>query len=71
MLPTVCFTCGHLLADIQVPYEDDMAKIENNSNFTEQNKIEEKSKLLTKYCVDRYCCRTRVLGYVKLVEIII
>jgi DNA-directed RNA polymerase subunit N (RpoN/RPB10) len=71
MLPPVCFTCGHLFADIQVPYEKDIAEIENDATLTDAQKTEIKSKLLDKYHVHNYCCRTRVLGYVKLVDIIV
>ena len=71
MLPPVCFTCGHLFADIQVPYETDMTNIDNNPDLSEPQKTELKSKLLNKYHIKKYCCRTRVLGYVKLVDIIV
>lgn len=71
MLPPVCFTCGKLFADIQVPYEKDMAMIDNNIDLSEEEKANLKAKLLDKYHIKRYCCRTRVLGYVKLVDIII
>lgn len=71
MLPTVCFTCGHLFADIQVPYENDLAKIENDPKLNENQKTELKSKLLDKYHITSYCCRARVLCYVRLVDIIV
>jgi len=70
MIPPVCFTCGHSLADVQVPYETDLANIENNPNLSEAEKVVQKSSLLDKYHVKSYCCRARVLGYVKLVDII-
>ena len=71
MLPTVCFTCGHLFADIQIPYEIDMAKIDNDFHLNENQKNDIKAKLLDKYHINNYCCRTRVLGYIKLIDIII
>jgi DNA-directed RNA polymerase subunit N (RpoN/RPB10) len=71
MLPPVCFTCGHLFADMQVPYENDLAKINNDIKLSEHQKSDMKSKLLNKYHIKNICCRTRVLGYVKLVDIII
>lgn len=71
MLPPNCFTCGHLFADFHIPYENDIAIIDNNNTFSENKKSEEKAKLLDKYRIKKYCCRTRVLGYVKLVDIII
>lgn len=71
MIPTVCFTCGHLFADIQVPYETDLANIDNDEKLSETQKADNKAKLLDKYHIKKYCCRSRVLGYVKLVDIIV
>jgi DNA-directed RNA polymerase subunit N (RpoN/RPB10) len=71
MLPPPCFTCGRLLADIQDSYEKDSAKIENDARLKDAEKTELKSKLLNKYHIHNYCCRMRVLTYVKLVEIIV
>lgn len=71
MLPPTCFTCGHLFADIQEPYESDIAEIENDAKSTDAQKTELKAKLLDKYHIRHYCCRMRVLTYVKLVEIIV
>jgi DNA-directed RNA polymerase subunit N (RpoN/RPB10) len=70
MLPLTCFTCGHLLADIQIPYENDLAKIDNDPKMSEDEKNDAKAALLDKYHVKKYCCRTRVLTYVRLIEII-
>jgi DNA-directed RNA polymerase subunit N (RpoN/RPB10) len=70
MLPPVCFTCRHVFADIQIPYDTDMELIENDPKMNEQEKNIAKSKLLDKYYITNYCCRMRVLGYVKLVNII-
>ncbi len=70
MLPPVCFTCGHLFADIQVPYEADLIKIDNDANMTDEAKSDAKAALLDKYHIKKYCCRTRILSYVRLVEII-
>ena len=71
MLPPTCFTCGRLFADIQDPYEKDIAEIEHNAKLTDAQKTEIKAKLLDKYHIHNYCCRMRVLTYVKLVEIIV
>ena len=70
MLPPVCFTCGHLLADIQIPYDMDLMKIENDLQMSDKEKNTAKSALLDKYHVKKYCCRVRVLSFVRLVEII-
>jgi DNA-directed RNA polymerase subunit N (RpoN/RPB10) len=70
MLPPVCFTCGHLLADMQIPFENDLIKIENDPKLNEKEKSDLKATLLDKYHVKSYCCRSRVLTYIKLIDII-
>jgi DNA-directed RNA polymerase subunit N (RpoN/RPB10) len=70
MLPPVCFTCGRLLADIQIPYETEIKKI-NNSNDSELIKQEKKRELLTKFYINNYCCRMRILSYINLIDIIL
>jgi DNA-directed RNA polymerase subunit N (RpoN/RPB10) len=70
MLPLTCFTCGRLLGDIQLLYEQDCLKIDNDPKMNEKDKNESKSKLLDKYHITKYCCRTKVLTYVKLIDII-
>ena len=64
-----CPTCGTLLGDIQLKYEEDTKKIDN-SNLSVDDKNNEKAKILNTYGLDRYCCKTRILGYVDFVNII-
>ena len=70
MLQMRCPTCGTLLGDIQLIYEKDI-KIIDNSKISENEKNKKKEGLMNKYSIDRYCCRTRVLGFVDIVNIII
>ena len=70
MLPMVCFTCGKLLGEIQIPYEEDILLIENNLKLSTEQKNDKKAKLLDKYHIITYCCRSRVLTYIKLIDII-
>lgn len=65
-----CPTCGTLLGDIQLINEKEIEKIDN-SKFSEVEKTKKKEELINKYGLDRYCCRTRILGYVDIVNIII
>ena len=71
MLPPVCFSCGKLFADIAIPYENNLEKIDNDSELNSKEKSDKKAQLLDKYCINNYCCRTRLLGYVRLVDIIV
>jgi DNA-directed RNA polymerase subunit N (RpoN/RPB10) len=70
MLQMRCPTCGTLLGDIQLINEKEIEKIDN-SKFSEVEKTKKKEELINKYGLDRYCCRTRILGYVDIVNIII
>ena len=71
MLKIVCTTCGKLLGDIQMEYEEDVAKINENNSLTDEEKIKQKQALLNKYHLTRYCCRMNVLGYINTAQILI
>jgi DNA-directed RNA polymerase subunit N (RpoN/RPB10) len=70
MLQMRCPTCGTLLGDIQLIHEQEIKKIDN-SKLSEVEKNKKKEELINMYDLDRYCCRTRILGYVDIVNIII
>lgn len=70
MLYFKCPTCRTLLANKQLIFEKELEKICNNNQLTEKQKDEEKMKLLDRLELKRYCCRMRMLTYVKLIEII-
>ncbi len=75
MLPPRCFTCGHVLADIELEYEDKLNEIDNNIRLNDEQKFEEKKKIINKLLpgrwLKRYCCRTRLLSYVDLIKVIV
>ena len=75
MLPPRCFTCGHVLADLELEYEEKLLEIDNNIKLSNEQKSEEKRKLVNKLLPGRwnkrYCCRTRLLSYVDLVKVVI
>jgi DNA-directed RNA polymerase subunit N (RpoN/RPB10) len=70
MLQMRCPTCGTLLGDIQLIHEQEIKKIDS-SKLTEVEKNKKKEDLINTYGLDRYCCKTRLLGYVDTVNIII
>jgi DNA-directed RNA polymerase subunit N (RpoN/RPB10) len=70
MLQMRCPTCGTLLGDIQLIHEQEIKKIDN-SKLSDIEKNKKKEELINMYGLDRYCCRTRILGYVDIVNIII
>jgi DNA-directed RNA polymerase subunit N (RpoN/RPB10) len=75
MLPPRCFTCGHVLADLELEYEEGLNEIENNIKLSDENKIAEKRKLIDKLLPGRwktrYCCRARMISYVDLIKVIV
>ena len=75
MLPPRCFTCGHVLANLELKYEEGLVNIDNNIKLTEDQKAKAKidlvDKLLPGRWKKRYCCRTRLISYVDLIHIIV
>ena len=71
MLYPVCPTCQNLLADKQIPFEEEMEKICNNKNLKEDEKQKQKKKLLDQLGLSRYCCRTRMISYLDQIQIIV
>ena len=71
MLYPVCPTCQLLLADKQLVFETEFAKISNDSKLSEDKKKKEVEKLFNKLGLIRYCCRMRMISYVDQVKIII
>ena len=70
MLQIKCHTCGTLLGDIQLILEEEIKKIDE-SKITYEEKNIKKEKLINMFGIDRYCCRTRILGYCDIVKTII
>lgn len=42
MLPPRCFTCGHVLADLELEYEDGLKQIDNDVKLSDEQKAEAK-----------------------------
>lgn len=71
MLYPVCPTCHFLLADKQLIYEEKSLKIQDNEKLSENQKQKEIEKLLKKIGLKNYCCKMRMISYLKQEEIII
>jgi len=70
MLQMKCPTCGTLLGDIQLILEEEIKKIDE-AKISDEEKNIKKEKVINMFGIDRYCCRTRILGYYDIVKIII
>lgn len=65
-----CPTCGLLFADKQIPYEEGIEKIQNNSKLSLKEKSEERQKLLDNLMLFRPCCRMRMMSFTPLEKIL-
>ena len=79
MLPPRCFTCNKILSHIELPYEEEIKKIDKFNKVTDEHRkkynnltddeiIKEiksllKVKLLNTYGLKRYCCRKMIITY--------
>lgn len=75
MLPMRCFTCGHILGDLQLELESKFNEIDNDINIKSKEKNKYKKQIINKLLPDRwekrYCCRTRLLTYIDTIKLII
>lgn len=71
MLPPKCFTCGKLLADIEIEWKEMKKTYESNDKLTDDQIADLLSKLLDKLKITDGCCRSQVITYVDLIKIII
>jgi len=75
MLPPRCFTCGHVLANLELDFESGLQQIDNDIKLNDDQKAELKRKLVARLLPDRwekrYCCRARLLSYVDLIKVVI
>jgi DNA-directed RNA polymerase subunit N (RpoN/RPB10) len=67
MLPILCFTCGNLLGDKQLQYEEFLKRIQDNKLTREQEKDQEKNQekdFLDKLEIESYCCKMNLMSYI-------
>jgi DNA-directed RNA polymerase subunit N (RpoN/RPB10) len=70
MLYTICPTCGHLLADIEIEFSEKYNKIVDN-NDKDDKKDKDIKKLFHDLRVHKYCCRMRLISYLDHIKIIV
>ena len=70
MLYYKCPTCKTVLANKQIPYEEGLNSICNNTKMTDKEKDMAKRNLLDELEIKNPCCRMRTLGYLKLIDLI-
>jgi len=70
MLYLRCPTCKTILGNKQLLFEEESNKILNRTDINEEEKDKLRRELLDNLEIKRYCCRMRILTYVKYIEII-
>jgi DNA-directed RNA polymerase subunit N (RpoN/RPB10) len=70
MLYYKCPTCKTVLANKQPIFEKEMKRITKDNKLSEDEKNNEKRKLLDSLELIRYCCRARMLSYVDQIQIV-
>ena len=69
MLYLRCCSCGSILGNKQIPLEDEFERLENDKTINEDEKLKLKSKYIKSLNL-RYCCNTRLMTYLNLIDII-
>jgi len=64
-----CVSCGGVLADKQIPYEEGIKRIANDPKII--NKEKARGKLLNELDIKNLCCRRSFIGYVNYYDIIL
>jgi DNA-directed RNA polymerase subunit N (RpoN/RPB10) len=70
MLYPVCPTCGSLLADKQLEYEEGLEKILSDTKLSEEDKNKKRKQLILNIGLYRYCCKMRLLSYIQTEKLI-
>lgn len=70
MLYVRCPTCHELLGHLQLPFEEEMKKIENNPKLSENDINIKKREIINNFGLKNYCCKMRLLTYVDTIHIL-
>lgn len=65
----VCPTCGKVLGDIEIDYDQKSNEI-MMSNISEKEKIIKRKELIESMGLHRYCCKMRLFTQIDLYKII-
>ena len=61
MLFVCCPTCGFLLADKQIPFENEIKKLNDIENKVDRENF--KNNIIKNLNIKRSCCKLRLLTY--------
>lgn len=63
MIYLKCPTCGTVIGNRQIIYENKLKEIDNNPNMDEDAKLDQKNKLINSLELKRYCCKMRIITF--------
>lgn len=66
----VCPSCETLLGDKQIIFQKGLKETTEDTKLTDEEKDNKKIGLINSLGLTRYCCRSRVLGYLEVVKIV-
>ena len=69
MIYLKCPTCGYIIGNRQIKFENGLKEIESDPNNTEDLKNKLKEELINSLDIKRYCCKMRVITYKNKTEI--
>lgn len=61
MLYMKCPTCKNLLGNKELVFKHKLTEIIDNEKLTQPEKDKEMGKLFDLLCLDRYCCKMRII----------
>ena len=70
MLYWRCPSCRHLLSNKQVLSEQKLESISMDNKLNQEEKDIAKRKILDDLEIKRICCRSRTMGYIRLIDLI-
>jgi DNA-directed RNA polymerase subunit N (RpoN/RPB10) len=70
MLYPRCPTCGTILANKQLPYEQMTEELCESKTLSQEELDKKRMEILDKLNIKRICCRSRVITYIDKVKLI-
>jgi DNA-directed RNA polymerase subunit N (RpoN/RPB10) len=70
MIYLKCPSCSYIIGNRQIIYEKKLDEIYSNPNIDDDEKMNQKTKLIDSLNIKRYCCRMRIITFKQLTDII-
>ena len=70
MLYLKCPNCKNILGNKQIPFEEKLKQICENTKLGNKEMQQKKQELLDYFGLNKYCCRSHIMTYSKLIEFV-